>query len=152
LRSGFAVLLEKRDKELCVRASMTSEEGVAPKEEKTGHFFDVERFCDLVLRICFDLKKLRCKQPSVHAPLACYPVEISLTFKNKTSGHCPLNSLTTSFIFSHGLAHPAQKLSSESRLRSAERTVLKWSGEVMAMRFADMSTVGDILRAIISRC
>lgn len=74
--------------------------------------------------------------------------EVRLTIKHRTEGNFSASSRTTSFICAHGSAHDAQKLRSETRLRSASRRDLKCSGEETSTRLVseamvDVETMSD---------
>lgn len=61
-----------------------------------------------------------------------------LTFRKRTEGYLAAAASISLLKAAHGSAHGAQKLRHETRLRSAERSSLKCSGEVTSTWFEDM--------------
>lgn len=112
-----------------------------PEDEECGHFLDIKGIGNLVLHIRLDLERQRMRSSASprHKNTPGIPITFSsrLTIRNKTSLYFSLASLTTSFIFSQGCAHVAQKSSTETLFRSRERTSLNCSGESIVKRFED---------------
>ena len=94
---------------------------MAAEDHKVRDGLYVKGFCDIGLRLRFYLLD--------GERIIRYRTR-SRTCNTNADGCFLASSATTSFICLHGSAHGAQKLISETRLRSWERRDLKWSGEV----------------------
>ena len=72
----------------------------------------------------------------------------SLTSKNRMDGCDGAAFLTSLLNSAQGSAHGAQKLRQDTRCRSAERRVLKWSGEVTETKFDEDEAMVGVLFSV----
>lgn len=97
------------------------------EDDESGYGLNLERLCDVRLGLCLDLAGER---RGTDARRMARQVRTWVrnggarwterTCRTRTSGYFFASSTTTSFICLHGAAHGAQKLMSETRLRSSE--------------------------------